>query len=394
VPISASPGAVPRRRASSEAKGRFFCSAPEKNRDRASRDQNRLTLGGMKETGPRSGQDAALIKAVTARDLSRVLRALESGASARALRERDGWSALHVAALSGDTAIAKILIDGGAELNATAVTREVVDRSVSERLVTPLLLALSEENEQMATLLVDRGAAIEHESAPPGEALSLAVTRRLERVVVRLLARSKKPKWKNVYGQSLLVLAVSLRHTGIVKRLLAAGAPVDPEALGTACARGHLGLVKLLLEAGARVNAPGASESPLEEAASSGQTKMVKWLLEHGATLKKHGAAALHGAANGGHAQTLRYLIEQGVAVNGRDRYGWTPLMTTAWYGHVEAAKLLLSAGADPSLETSDGKTALQMARERSQPKVASLLEAAEKEARSRRPRAKRRAQS
>jgi len=33
----------------------------------------------MKETGPRSGQDAALIKAVTARDLSRVLRALESG---------------------------------------------------------------------------------------------------------------------------------------------------------------------------------------------------------------------------------------------------------------------------------------------------------------------------
>jgi hypothetical protein len=29
-------------------KGSFFCSAPEKNRDRARRDQNRLTLGRMK----------------------------------------------------------------------------------------------------------------------------------------------------------------------------------------------------------------------------------------------------------------------------------------------------------------------------------------------------------
>jgi len=333
-------------------------------------------------------QDAALIRAVTARDLSRVLRALESGASACSRRERDGWSALHVAAQSGDTAIAKLLIDGGAELNATAVTREVIDRSVQQGSTTPLLLALRECHEQMALLLVERGAAIDHESAPRGEALHLAVDRGFERVVARLLALTKRPKWKSPLRCSLLVLAVSRRHTGIVKRLLAAGAPVEPAALGAACARGHFALVALLLEAGADVNGQRPSDAPLVEAASGGQTKMLQWLLKHGAKLEKRGAPALHMAANNGHAQTLRYLIRLGVRVNQRDKYGWTPLMTAAWYGNVEAAKVLLSAGADPSLATREGKTSLQMARERGHLRLLSMLEVADrKPAPRRRPR-------
>lgn len=331
-------------------------------------------------------QDTALIRAVTARDLSRVLRILESGASARSRRERDGWSALHLAAQSGDTAIAKLLIDAGAELNATAVTREVIDRSVQKGSTTPLLLALRERHEEMALLLMDRGAAIDPESAPRGEALHLAVDRGFERVVTRLLALTKRPKWKSPLGGSLLVLAVSLRHTGIVKRLLAAGAPVEPEALGAACGRGHVALVAMLLEAGADVNGPSES---LVEAASGGQTKMIQWLLKHGAKLEKQGAPALHMAANNGHVQTLRYLIRLGVTVNERDEHGWTALMAAAWYGHVEAAKTLLSAGADPSLATPEGKTSLQLARERGHLRLLSILEVADRKPAPRRLRSK-----
>jgi hypothetical protein len=56
----------------------------------------------------------------------------------------------------------------------------------------------------------------------------------------------------------------------------------------------------------------------------------------------------------------------------------------------VEAAKVLLSAGADPSLATPEGKTSLQMARERSHLRLLSMLEVADTKPALRRPRSKR----
>ena len=58
----------------------------------------------------------------------------------------------------------------------------------------------------------------------------------------------------------------------------------------------------------------------------------------------------------------LQYLIDLGVDVNARDCDGWTPLHKAGYRGHVKAVKALLEAGADRTLLTGAGLTALSMA--------------------------------
>jgi hypothetical protein len=63
-----------------------------------------------------------------------------------------------------------------------------------------------------------------------------------------------------------------------------------------------------------------------------------------------------------------------GAEVNARNNNGETPLM---WAVSSSAAEVLLKAGADPSLRSNSGKTALDYARERKRDKVTALLEKA-----------------
>ena len=52
------------------------------------------------------------------------------------------------------------------------------------------------------------------------------------------------------------------------------------------------------------------------------------------------------------HPEALRYLLEQGVSPNTGNAFGKTPLMYAAQYNRLEAAHLLLLAGADPNAAT------------------------------------------
>ena len=78
----------------------------------------------------------------------------------------------------------------------------------------------------------------------------------------------------------------------------------------------------------------------------------------------------LHYAAYCGDLETLVHLLEAGLAVNATDTYrGYTP---THWLAdmaatagpRVEMLKALVKHGADINFKTSDGTTALMLARE------------------------------
>ncbi|XP_038057006.1 IQ motif and ankyrin repeat domain-containing protein 1-like isoform X2 [Patiria miniata] len=67
-------------------------------------------------------------------------------------------------------------------------------------------------------------------------------------------------------------------------------------------------------------------------------------------------------AASGGHADTIKLLIERGADVNSRGQFERTPLYRAAFAGHLTAAQVLLQNGADPRLYASDGATPEQVA--------------------------------
>ncbi|WOL19467.1 BTB/POZ domain-containing protein [Canna indica] len=71
--------------------------------------------------------------------------------------------------------------------------------------------------------------------------------------------------------------------------------------------------------------------------------------------LKKVPAGDLFEAARAGDLDRLRYLLESGVNVNARDAWDSVPLYYACLAGHVEAARMLLEAGAICSERTFDG---------------------------------------
>jgi hypothetical protein len=150
----------------------------------------------------------------------------------------------------------------------------------------------------------------------------------------------------------------------IVEMLLGAGAnpnafvwPWNRNVLGHAASRGDVRAVKLLLQHGANVHARvGEGASPLAEAAESDRLaeadEIAAILLAQGVPVSatnNRGETALHAAARNGNTRLIERLIEAGADLMARDTSGWRPLELATSYGHLEAVKTLLKGGAEVS---------------------------------------------
>ncbi|KAH6889475.1 hypothetical protein B0T10DRAFT_548840 [Thelonectria olida] len=220
----------------------------------------------------------------------------------------------------------------------------------------------------------------------------------------------------NARGYSLLGLATQEGHADFCHWLLERNVDIEQgvsSPLLLACRRGFKSLVLDLLKAGADVNkvcqiAPGRVRTPLFEAVLSvkGDLDILRSVLDNGANpnlrvgnitaldfalqkgskgsiplLKRYGATigdahiALEGAIEHGLTDCIDGCLEAGADVNALlpSRREQTPLMVVAANGQVEAAKILLKAGADVDLEFM-GTTALTRAAERLQVDTMRLL--------------------
>ena len=105
----------------------------------------------------------------------------------------------------------------------------------------------------------------------------------------------------------------------------------------------------------------------LLEAARRGELAAVRELIRHGADVdaaRGDGMTALHLAAERGHAEVARALIDAGAAIDGGTRIGrYAPLHLAARGGHGAVVAGLLAAGADPNAATTNTDvTALHLA--------------------------------
>lgn len=102
------------------------------------------------------------------------------------------------------------------------------------------------------------------------------------------------------------------------------------------------------------------------------------------ASTNRFGGTSLIPAAERGHVETVKMLIDAGVDVNHVNDLGWTALMEAVVLGdggsaQVDVVKLLLDAGADIDQTDNDGVTALEHANTKGFRKIAALLDAAQK---------------
>jgi ankyrin repeat protein len=151
-------------------------------------------------------------------------------------------------------------------------------------------------------------------------------------------------------------------------------------ALFKAAALGELEDAKRLVAEGVFVDVvEPEGRTPLMVAAFDGHRHVVSFLLVEGADVDHkdtHGRTALMYASSGPFVETVGLLLDAGADVDTQGMLeGFTALMTAAAEGELEVVQLLLDRGADPSLEDTDGDTALSFARRNGHTEVAKLLE-------------------
>jgi cytohesin len=166
-------------------------------------------------------------------------------------------------------------------------------------------------------------------------------------------------------------------HLEVARALLQAGANARKSndygrtPLHLASGEGHIEIVRALLEAGAGADVRKCDVdgwSPIHHACREKRFEVFRALVEAGGDVNKldsNRRTALHHASQYGLTEGVRYLcVERGADVNksATDGDGHTPLTRASEFGRVEAARVLLEAGADVNKRNSHGRTPLFLA--------------------------------
>ncbi len=234
-----------------------------------------------------------------------------------------------------------------------------------------------------------------------------------------LLARGASPRGRDGYGSPALVNACMMGNTGLARLLVQAGArPEETNSFGltalhAAAVAGDPNLCQFLLNHGADLEAEThKGYNPLELAISEGCPGAIPLLVDKGLSPKGLGIGNLIGreradvislllaegasmevdilridridtdlkpnpdprwnipllqrAALMGDAETISVILQAGANPNESDRWGHTPLHSAVCRqkDRESVVRLLLEAGADPTLENFRGVSPIELARD------------------------------
>jgi ankyrin repeat protein len=322
------------------------------------------------------------------RDGAEVRRLVQSGADVNAA-QADGATALHWAAYHGDASMAQALLEAGALVSAT-------NRNGS----TALWLASSQGDAAVIKTLLAKGADA-NEPLPLGRRpLMLAARSGSVEAVRELLDGGADPNAKETArGTTALMQAADQGHADVIKVLIERGADVAAGSApvlrdGRTAALGKSGdpreavrrqVIAVLCEQ------PSPDLSVLESLTAQGSGATEDTVLANAARAAGAGdnacanqgeqiiftgggrnraarepdggeLTALIYAARTGSIEAARVLLDAGADVNQVTRYGWSPLLAATQNRNYQMGKFLIERGANVNLANKGGWTPLYLA--------------------------------
>ena len=262
-----------------------------------------------------------------------------------------GWTALHEAIILGDGSqryvdTVRLLVARGAD----------VDLPSQEDGVRPLRHARVKGFERIATTLrkADRADDLDRDEA---RAMLLRAARRGDPDAVAVALRAGASlEARDVNRRTPLLLAAIHDHVDVARLLVALGA--DPDAQDY------------------------RDDSAWLVTGVTGSVPMAETLLPANPNLRltnRFGGTSLIPASERGHVDYVRRVVRTDVEVNHVNDLGWTALLEAVILGdgsrrYQRIVRILLDAGADPSIADDGGVTPLEHARRSGYDEVARLL--------------------
>jgi ankyrin repeat protein len=256
-----------------------------------------------------------------------------------------GWTPLLFAARQGSLEAAKVLVEGGADVNLQ-----------DPDLVSPIVTAIVNGHYDVAAYLVEKGADVDLADRWGRAALWAAVD-------MHTPPHSGRPD---------AVESTTVSSDQLLKQLLAKGADVDAQLV-------LFPPYRSLADRGSD-NVMTIGATPLVRAAKAGDVTAVRLLLEHHADVSlsnADGLTPLIAAAGVGSRdsdtrgryktekdaiESVKLLLAAGADVNAADNRGQTPLHGAAFWGWTELVQLLADRGANVNAKDRRGLTPLDSA--------------------------------
>ncbi|XP_051745042.1 ankyrin-2 isoform X3 [Ctenopharyngodon idella] len=289
--------------------------------------------------------------------------------------------ALHIAARKDDTKSAALLLQN--DHNADVQSKMMVNRT-TESGFTPLHIAAHYGNVNVATLLLNRGAAVDFTARNGITPLHVASKRGNTNMIALLLDRGSQIDAKTRDGLTPLHCAARSGHDPAVEILLEKGAPILARTknglspLHMSAQGDHVECVKHLLQHKAPVDDVTLDYlTALHVAAHCGHYRVTKLLLDKKANPNAralNGFTPLHIACKKNRVKVMELLVKYGASIQAITESGLTPIHVAAFMGHLNIVLLLLQNGASPDVCNIRGETALHMAARAGQMEVVRCL--------------------
>ncbi len=269
-------------------------------------------------------------------------------------RNSEGQTLLHLAVLSNNFKAVLYLLNKGLDIDAE-----------DNDSLTPLIVAMSHARYfNVAILLLDRHATLEHVSGNGHSALSVSIRNNNPEGAKMLIQRGA-----NINIADNAHTPLTLTHIALLQ--YHENAPAYRE------------LETLLLSKGAKVDVTlnSLGWTPLCTTVTKKQEKTnddhIRLLLQLGADVNHldiNGRTPLMLAASMGRLSSVEMLMKNYAAHDLIDNFGWSALMFGVYYNHIRVVTFMLNNGVDPNQISPQGLTALKIAQEHKRIKMVDLL--------------------
>ena len=249
---------------------------------------------------------AAILAASEVGNITFIERLVQLGGQARAKEMMS--HALAIAIREGQDKAATMLIDGGANVNATTFGR-------------PLEAAIVRQNAGLVDLLLEAGALVDDDPDSIGETLCRAVKCGDHSIVKSLILAGADINEAVPFESTPLALAMERQDQELVRLLLDAGADVSggsggPTILEIALRNGDISMACYLLERGADPrDTPGLGKAMIESPEFM-DLLLEKHRMRYPYSRAKFGCSALIEVVELGDENAIRMMLERGLDAN------------------------------------------------------------------------------